>query len=1683
MTRVGRPASLGLILFLSLLTSVLHAEPGAAPKGEGSAAAAADGGLTIVSVTPYVGEKPEDSSGESSWGGGVTDRGIDVTFSHEVEFPEVSGALVVRPSAGLEWRKASPKDGTTIRIPARFDWGASYRLIVTRPFGDKAKQLKISTTGVDFKFPERPATLEFIEIGDYLELQGKQLVHLKRLGPQQLVAEAVRLPLVALASEEFGEEEEIEKSIARWNEALGKLGKADPGAAGLGALQEPEAKLESEVFKEAGGEEREARTSLPLSWREGPEAGGVYRVRVRDGESDVSTGWRTMAITDLGISLKKSGSELAVWVTRLSSAEVVGDAQVVLALDQGRLALAGATDGSGLIRLVEGQAFTVIDTTRPGWPMSQSAVKLSEVKSVLAIQGNDRTFAKVGENLVQEAEASTEGDEAAEAAKPQTTYAHVFTERGIYKPGDTVNFKATIRQFVGGDAKILDSVDGKRPTVKVTVMDPRDQTLHDLDLTMSEFGTVHGTIPIRESDAVGQWTLQVKSPSGTEGEPMEWGRTTFRVEEFQPPRHEVKVWFREIAGDATQVEAVVQGLYLAGGGVKHGKMRWKLSLAGTKRPLEWPQGYVAGSDLPGDPELMESGEAVLDEKGGAVLKVPLSQAVLDGRRSLEMSAVVLDFDGRVASGSGSWSKLPPYLVGIAQHPTSLDEGAEYTLKAVVVDSQSGKAVPDGELAVEMLEERWVSIQKRNDEGDWFWSYEPVMTRSLATKAAIANGEASVDLDFTRGGKQQVAVIYRHADGREFRTVTTFSISYGGWYGDGYQADRVRQVSLSSDRQEYVPGDTAKIRVRTPRPVKGCLLAIEREGVVDLKYVALDPANPSLDVPIVDAHVPNIYVSILAVLPRQGNPVYSQEADVAAPGYAYGSLSLPVRKVHGGLSVAIDGAGEGVLALPGSRHKLSVNVTDINGAGVEAEVALAVVDEAVLSLTAYQSPNLSSLFKVTQPLQVATSDTRKALTLQTPYRSLTVSPLTGGDGGDGVVSREWFDPVAFFQPALLTDKSGKAEVSFTFPDTMTRYRVYAVAIDRTSRHGNHERAITVTSPFYLEAGIPGFFTRGDQGQFQVALFNRTGKSDKAHLEIGVEGPLEVEVTTPDLEVADGDRGSVVCRFTAAGSGAVKLTFAASLGDKKDQVVLERNIREGHIMRTRVVQGETKDGRATLDLPELEQVVAGAEDQAKVRLELSTLETLRLTGGLRFLLQYPHGCIEQTSSGVLPLAALREMIQKGHLPGITLEEADRFLKPGVQRLLNMQLESGAFGYWPGYSTEHEWGTAYASLALTLARQAGFDVPETAFSKAMAHLETKARADVEPEIKALVHYVLAVNGKQAVDPVPPELVLERGDAAWMRMLAGAAAGKQGVAKQKYEQLKSREKEKKATPEGEFDPETFYSPNRSLALELLALQELDLDGDRRRTLSDKLLKNLGPSGSWISTHDTGWCVWALARYMGRHAPPPDQNFDAKITGGDLEKDISIPSRALAVVEDAALAKQAKLELSVPAGTPVFYRYSVSYPWAGHAEVQAKGITRTYERLAGGDKIKVGDLVKVTLEFSTTERDSYLALVDPLPAGFVAINSELASEEPVKVDDQNWEWTGEGEWIAPFSPNHSEMRQDRVVVYRDYNWKGTYRYTYVARAVMVGTFVVPPASLEPMYEPESALYSTGQTLEIGAAE
>jgi hypothetical protein len=1665
---------------------------------------------------------------------------VKITFSHPLPLAAVRYRLKLLPRVKIDWQRSSMSDQGVLTLRGPFKFGTKNLVILPENF--TYGRLTYVKTVNSFYLPDMLPRVEFVDSKSVIERDSRQLLNIRVRNLDNLMLEGIKIPplLLPLALA-------FEKSPTDWQQFYSRLKTAadqvtpliqsTPSSLGFFGSAEPSFKKAMSLFLSQPAEDKQLFStqtqknkpqafSLPLNFRQGKETGAFELIRVKDnqGKAKAVTEPRLFRLTDLGLTYKLGDNSLLLWVTSLKDATPIPGAQILAFTKDLEVFPLGQTDNDGILTFtskeLEGLSLKRLGQFSP----VKRQVSQQQIAFLMAGTPTDVSFMEIKPqgDLKPEGVWQIPAGETARSFRGQ-----IFTDRGVYRPGEKINFKGAVREYFQNRI-----IPPEVSNCSFEITSPKGETVYSQETQLSDFGTAAGELTAQPQWPLGTYTLKMsfgtQEDEGKEakpevkknvdestedaaaGPPPNEATCTFMIQEIKPPRHFVEIAFQRFSrpeqgyvnreGVSEFVRIEISSSYYAGGPVKHGQVRWKINKGKTSFQVAGFDAFSFGCPIAEKEELIESGQAILDENGKAQVEFPLDRLVLAGRQGLNVVATVLDFDARAASNTKAFQVEPEVLVGISTHPDKIKAGTEQFLKAVV--TQKGQQLKKGLVRAEVLQQSGTYVAKRNDQGDVYWDYQPIWRKMSMSELALEKGEAAFRFDFAYGGEYQISFTYMDEQGRSFTSATSYEVT-GDFYWDDYEnRDKPYQaLAISADRPAYEPGQQAKIMISPRRPVTRYLVTLEQNGILEHRVISGTTGLKTMDLPMPAQYAPNVYLSILGITPRGEFPVFTGRYDSEAPGFFWGNLNLPVRQEVEHLQVKISPNLKELKAEPGTEVELDFTTLSKDGKGVEAEMAVAVVDERVLALTGFKTPTLDQLVKFDRPLGVYTGELRTLLMHQTPYYLAKNEPLTGGGGLEPGAEalfgkmRKRFDPCAYFNPALKTDAQGKAKVSFTLPDTMTTYRVYTVVLDKGSRFASAERPLLATKDFYLEPGMPSFFTQGDHFKFLVSAFNNLAASGPLKFAVVTEGGLKLTAAPPAEQLQGKNSLKVIVSGQAETPGPAQARFGGEFQGKKDAVEESLRINSGYILDTAVSFGSfSKPGEIKLTLPPYLAATDWKQlgfAEFKAVLTVAGSPFLRMSRAINYLLTYPYGCIEQTSSGVLGLTALRAAIRDNLVPGITLTETDKYLTKGIGRILSMQVDSGGFGYWPGNREAHPWGTIYAAVSLGLAKVNGLEVPASALEKVNKYLQEQVKNPKTPaSFQAFAVYILALN--KNLDPGTFKS-LQRDYATLSReakFLVLLAAKQSNLLPLKY--LQAALKPLLSAPD-DLTKETawddFQARYRGPALALLAAKAI-LPGD---PLTEQaalfLMGGLDNQGIWTSTSDTGWALLSLGEYFkGLSFGTQPVEITIQQPGGDNHL-LTLDPKGFRTValNPAAIIKDPVLRVETPPGQTWLYKVELTAPRTDLAATGAAHgikVRKTIKNTDGSGEIKVGDLVKVTVFAEILGKDQrYLVLDDPLPAGLVAVNSAFKTEEALPEKDESED---EGptaseddqfDYITPegnirFRPNFFEIREDRVLAFRDQVYSGHYRFEYYARAVCEGEFILPATKAAAMYSPGVNGYS-----------
>ena len=938
---------------------------------------------------------------------------------------------------------------------------------------------------------------------------------------------------------------------------------------------------------------------------------------------------------------------------------------------------------------------------------------------------------------------------------------HLYSDRPIYRPGETVYYKAVVRD--DDDASL--AVPGPGTEVTVRIRDPRWENLLNTKSELDEFGALAGEFVLPGDAATGRYGVFLLDGHGRV---VAW--IPFTVAEFRAPEFEVTVETAGtdyLTGDAIPTEA--QARFYFGGAVADADVEWAARAFPTAIRVEGYEDY-SFSEYDYYYRTSEyrdawrgSGTARTDASGVARFEVPARLEQDEGTQSFTISATVRDANGQAVASSTTATVHPAeWYAGIRTESYIAKAGEPETVHLVTVDYES-RIAPSRPVTVRVVEREWVRSKERADHGGYYYRYELTETE-IEVLSATTNetGEATVTFTPPKAGSYRLVAESLDEQEREARSARFLWVSGSDYAPWPVRADDI--IELIADREEYEVGDVAEVLVPAPFAGATALVTIERGRVLSSEVRTFETNSEVLRIPIEDAHIPNIYVSVVLYRPPTTDDPYAR--------YLVGSLKLPVSTAPRRLDVRIEPDREQALA--GETVRYEVTVTDAEGRGVEADVAVAVVDKAVLALADEVGPDGLAAFWYERELGVrpassltvlvnrwnetyreaekgeegrGTDSAREASPLgDAPVYiqaapAATAEPSPGGRWASSTDPRvrSDFQNTALWIGQLTTDEAGKASFELHLPDNTTTWRALARAATAETQVGEGESELLVTQPLLVRPALPRFLRVGDSVTLRTLVRNGTDAARAVTATVEVEGVTLDDDAARSATIEPGDSAIFEWPARVLEQGTATIRFRAVTGSHGDAVEISMPVHLDVTPETTATGGVVEDAPVIEAVYLPDYVITGTGS-----LELSLQGSL--VGALDEELAYfaPYLRWREYAVRIASRVVASVAVQRATPGG--LDEAQRAqLKADVASLLAEQQYSGWWG-WCRSCERNVWVSGWVLQALGEARDAGHAVPEDALRRATqaitAYLDRATDVDRPADVNqhAYLLYVLA-------------------------------------------------------------------------------------------------------------------------------------------------------------------------------------------------------------------------------------------------------------------------------------------------------------------------------------------------------
>lgn len=1216
----------------------------------------------------------------------------------------------------------------------------------------------------------------------------------------------------------------------------------------------------------------------------------------------------------------------------------------------------------------------------------------------------------------------------------------IYGERGVWRPGDVVHLG-----FMLSDRS--HTLPGNHPVV-MELYTPLGQLYARQTQTDNELGLYTFDFPTEADAQTGAWHANAIV-----------GGVTFtksvRIETVKPNR--LKIEFGAAAGEILlrdRLLNVPMHVEWLQGATARG-LKYEIEATFTETATSFPDfdGFVfddpSKSFVSDDPQNVSG---VTDEAGDAT--VPLRFDTGEDAPGMLSASLVT----RVYEESGDFSmdgmkmRFSPYAtyVGVKspqRDKAQLNTGTTHTFEVAAAD-YTGKAQGGRAVEVDIYKVQWY----------WWWdgagnrlanyisdSYNrPVKNLVVRTDQ---QGKATFDLNFGNDAWGTYFVRVKDSAGGHSAGVMAY-FDWPSMYGrrDAEGGDAATTIKIKTDKETYAPGE--KIRVTFPS-AEGSRAVVSVEGgigVLSTREYECGGKETTVSIEASADMQPNAYIYVTLLQPHGAT-----RNDL--PIRMYGVVPVTVTSPESKLRPVIGMAEE---VRPESAYEITVSESD----GREMAYTLAIVDEGLLDLTRFKTPDPWKAFNAREALGVNTWDMYNYVVGAYGGRIEQVFSIGGDDalegGAKAIVNR--FAPVVVFDGPFRLKRGEKRTHRLEMPNYNGRVRVMVVAGDGTA-YGNAEKSVLVRKPLMLLGTLPRVIGTGEEMAVPATVFAM--KEGMGDVKVSIEVSDNMEIIGDKSQTVNFDRiADKQARFrirVKETPGTGRVTIRASAKGEVAEYATDIEIRSVRRPQTKVENAVIQaGGTAGFDIS-----MPGADGTNNLTLEISDVQPVNLTSRLGYLLGYPHGCVEQITSKGFPQLYLGEFAS---LTKAQAQSAQDAVKEVLRRLRSYQTSEGLFAYWPGGSSYYGWASVYAAHFMLEAEAKGYLVQESLKRDAVAGLRRSAR-NWRPEKSSYLRseqmtqayrlYVLTLAGATEMGAMNRLRESKPGDMPrWLLAAAYANAGRADVARELTAQTKEA-----TAGYGEYDT-TFGSDTRDKALKLITLTMTD-DAANAAAIASEISKELG-SDSWMSTQTTAFALVALSKYMEKYRPSEGMEFSYTLggNGGKSDKVSTTKNVWTGALAEKAPAK-ASLEVKNEGQSVLFARIiTEGTPNQGEETAYANGVAVSVEyKDTKGRNVDVASLpqgtnftANVTIKNSTARAFSNLVLTQIFPAGWEILNTRFMNDG---ASDEASRWI-----------SYQDIRDDRVYSYVDELPSGRQVTVNInLAAVYPGKFYLPPVYCEAMYD------------------
>ncbi|MEK9657348.1 MAG: alpha-2-macroglobulin family protein [bacterium] len=1257
------------------------------------------------------------------------------------------------------------------------------------------------------------------------------------------------------------------------------------------------------------------------------------------------------------------------------------------------------------------------------------------------------------------------------------TRALTFVERKLYSPGEKVQFKAVLRHL--GNRNLSQFPQNKE--IKVSIFDPMNQKIETITLTMDDFSSISGGFLIPEDALLGKYSIRYLDQSAS-----------FQVQEFKTQNFDVKLTAPK-KNDTAGNTIVFNGFatYLQGGVMKNTNVETWIKQSSTSfQPPGYQQYTFSYSPKDEGLEPYYQGTQTLlykniktNKKGQFNITVPTEKKQQASKIIADVT--VQDLQGDVISKSHAMTLHPAeFYLGIKKDSPLVQAGKKMSLNLVAVR-------PNGE-QMDMVSVKTKVYFKGSEVlrykslGNTFLTKQTPKSQLLETQTFTLSKTDS-KFEFTPQHAGNYTLVFESTDSKGNLTKSSRSFDAYGLGDPQWQLYDHDRIDLESDKEIYNVGDMATILIKSPVSKGTALVTVEREGVLDHFMVDFTSASPIVRIPIKELYFPNAYISVTLIQGRVSKPPLSG-VDLGKPTFRVGYLHLKVKSPDHDLTIDLKTDKKNYQ--PREKVTLDINISEISKKTGIADVAVAVVDEALLNLMPNKIDPIASFFK-DHPLRVRTAQNRIHFKGRRTYGQKGVG--LGGGGGEllSADTRHLFLNSVYWNPSIRTNEQGKASVSFTVPDNLTTFRIIAFGQTKGSRFGVTEKTFKVSKELSVFSVFPKFLVQGDSFEAGVNIHNQSELKGIADItafsnNLSINSKSDQMVTVSKKSVTPA-----MFSFSANKRGLSNYGFKAQLGNLEDSIEQSIVVHDALSYLTTATYGRLKPGSLseTIMIPEI-----ATANRGHIKVSLSASKLSSIEGAVKYLNGYTHDSLEQQYAKTIGRIGNTALMGK-RLKSLSVEDS-KFIRRVIRDTNKYFNSDKGLGFWPQSRYSSPYLSSFIAQVLLMYEEIGVKVPNYYFSR----LDKYFKKMLDDPLSFSTHRLHAFNYLAKRGKIGSAMVErfmgQRSEFTLTERLL-LAEGLYYV-REKAELAQSVFKECKpflSFESGEvfFDEKTSprftYMIHPRLYLNILGLSTM-----LTLTPNDPLVYQLAQylsttqlqKGFWSNTQENAQIIMAMVKFR-EIKELSDSSFETQvqlknnILGSYTAKQITTPPQAFISPIKQIVDESIPLKLNTTGEGSGYYRVELRYAIpAAKATRKNHGfqVNRSYfnanNTLVAPDSFKAGERYRVAVSIRINERKDFIAVQDFLPAGFEMINPALGGADTLirNTFSTYFKNPDPSDWI-----DHTELRHEQAIVYATNLKNGSYTLNYFVRATHPGTYTARAPHAEEMYSPE--VFGNGSTQTI----